>query len=88
LSRVDPFALAGSRLLPYDAFIEFKAKRGDLLINGEKVKSAVKNESLFVHFVLGEADNPKVNAIALVKGTLANTHKANFDKYQKTLIEI
>ena len=43
---MDPFARAGSKLLPYDAVIEFKAKRGDLLINGEKVKSAVKRESL------------------------------------------
>ena len=88
LSRLDPFARAGSKLLPYDAFIEFKSKRGDLLINGEKVKSAIKKEKLQVHFILGDADNPKVNAIALVKGGTANTHKANFEKYQQTLLDI
>jgi hypothetical protein len=41
-----------------------------------------------VHFILGEADNPKVNAIALVRGTSANTHKASFERYQQTLIAI
>jgi hypothetical protein len=46
ISKLDPFARAGSKLLPWDAFIEFKTKRGDLFINGEKVKGAVKKETL------------------------------------------
>ena len=88
LTNLDPFARAGSKLLPYDSFIEFKAKRGEVFVNGEKAKSAVKKDNLYVHFKVGESDNPKVNAIALVRGGVENTHKAAFDLYQATLIEI
>ena len=85
LDGLDPLAMAGAKLLPYDAFIEIKTKRGEVYINGGKVKGAVKKESLLVTFVKGPADNPKINAIALVSGGLKNTHKASFDKYQATL---
>ena len=88
ISNLDPFQRAGSKLLPYDAFIQFEAKRGDIIWNGQKIKSAFKNKHLFVHFKLGEADNPKVNAIALVLGGVEKTHKKSFDLYQKTLVEI
>lgn len=81
LTKLDPFARAGSKLLPYDSFIEFRTKRGEIFINGEKVKNAFKKDNLYVNFKLGDADNPKVNAIALVRGGIENTHKASFDKY-------
>ena len=89
LKNLDPFARAGSKLLPYDAFIVLQARRGELFYNTEKIKNAVKKDNtLNVHFKVGTADNPKVNAIALIKGGLENTHKENFDLFQQTLIAI
>jgi hypothetical protein len=88
IKNLDPFARAGSKLLPYDAFIVLQARRGELFFNTEKVKNAVKKDALNVHFKVGTADNPKVNAIALIKGGLENTHKENFDLFQQTLIAI
>ena len=81
ISKLDPFARAGSKLLPYDAFIEIKTKRGEVFVKAEKIKNPIKKDNLIVTFVLGKADNPKVNAIALVKGGVENTHKESFDKF-------
>jgi hypothetical protein len=88
IKGLDPLARAGNKLFPYDAFIELKVKRGEVLINGEKVKGALKDGALQVSFVKGPADNPKVNGIALVRGTASKTHKDNFDKYMRTIHEI
>ena len=88
LPKVDPLAMAGAKLLPFDAFIELKTKRGDLYINGEKVLGAVKKDNLWITFVKGSADNPKINAIALVSGGIKNTHKKSFDRYRQTLQDI
>ena len=85
LQNVDPVAMAGAKLLPFDAFVELKTKRGEVFINGDKVKSAVRKENLVITFELGSADNPKINAIALVKGGVANTHKGSYDKYRQTM---
>jgi hypothetical protein len=88
LKQIDPFLLAGARLLPFDAFIELKTRRGDLFINSEKFTSAVKDNNLVITFEKGPVDNPKVNAIALVKGGITNTHKESYDKYRQTMQQI
>ena len=37
---------------------------------------------------MGSADNPKVNAIVLVRGGLGDTHMESHRKYKQTLLDI
>ena len=41
-----------------------------------------------IEFAVGRADNPKVNAILLVEGGLANTHYKAHQRYMKELEKI
>jgi hypothetical protein len=66
----------------YDEFIEFSFENGKIFVNGEEAKNAVKNGKLKVTFVKTDFDNPKINAIALVKGKIEDT---NFSQQKKSL---
>jgi hypothetical protein len=46
------------------------------------------NGKLQIDFAVGRADNPKVNAILLVKGGKQNTHYESFRKYIKAIEDI
>jgi len=47
-----------------------------------------KNGKLHIEFRRGSADNPKVNAIVLVRGGKENTHFDNWVAYKRTVYEI
>ena len=80
LSDVDIYSKVG-KFAPYDEFIEFDVKNKVLLYHGEKVESAISSRgALVLKFLRGKADNPKVNAIVLVKGTLDDT---DYKEYQE-----
>jgi len=51
------------------------------------VKGGIKNGKLTIKFVKGKADNPKVNAILLVKGGVENTHKKTYDAYRDAMYQ-
>ena len=74
INNLDIWASVGARWLPHDEFINVKTERGDLYINGKKVNKAITSGMLTIKFNKGRADNPKVNAIVLVKGERQNTH--------------
>ena len=74
INNLDIWASVGARWLPHDEFINVKTERGDLYINGKKVNKAITSGMLSIKFNKGRADNPKVNAIVLVKGNRQNTH--------------
>lgn len=83
---LDPFAKAGGKYLPYDMFQELFVRQGKVYIDSKEVRNAVRTNSdgtkaLQVEFKVGKADNPKVNAILLVKGDASNTHKDSFTKF-------
>lgn len=89
IKDLDIWARSGSKLLPHDEFIRIRTQRGELYVNDKKVKGGFpKIDELQVLFRVGASDNPKVNAILLVKGGLENTHFDNFNNYKKTLIDI
>ena len=86
---LDIWGKCGAKLLPHDEFISLKTQRGELFVNGQKVKDGISSTgNLFVQFRKGSADNPKVNAILLVKGNVENTHVHSFNAYKQTLIDI
>lgn len=41
-----------------------------------------------VEFLVGKADNPKVNAILLVKGSRDKTHESNFKQFRQFLSDL
>ena len=63
-------------------------KNGKVLYRGSEVSGALANGKLQVDFAVGRADNPKVNALLLVKGSRSSTHYDNFRKYLKALEDI
>ena len=86
---LDIWGKCGAKLLPHDEFISLRTQRGELFVNGQKVKDAINSQgSLHIRFQKGKADNPKVNAILLVKGNVENTHVHSFNAYKQTLINI
>jgi hypothetical protein len=53
IANLDPLSKAGNKLFPWDGFVEFKTKRGEVYINGGKVNDAIKNGSLLLLFAKG-----------------------------------
>ena len=74
LSNLDIWAQVGARWLPHDEFITIKTERGDIYINGQKVNKAITSGMMTIKFKKGKEDNPKINAIVLVRGQKSDTH--------------
>ena len=79
---MDPFALAGGKLMPGDIFLDLQVKRGTLYVNGDKVPTGISDDKIQLNFVKGKADNPKINAIMLVEGGPENTHAQSYERAQ------
>ena len=62
-----------------------------LYIDSKEVKGGLTKDKteLIVDFKKGRADNPKVNAILLVKGNAQkSTHKDSYIRYQRFLVQL
>ena len=91
VNHLDVFSKVG-KAIAYDEFIEFELKNNKVYINvvlqkiifvffqGRVAEGAYNEETgiLTINFIKGERDNPKINSILLVKGTLADTDYENF----------
>lgn len=84
LSSVDIFAKVG-KSTAYDEFIEIEIKSGKVLIGNKSIDSGYKDEKLILIFKKGERDNPKINAILIVNGTLENTDYKEFSSQLEDL---
>lgn len=64
----------------YDEFVEFEIKNGKAYLNGKLADNGYdsSNNTLKVVFKKAERDNPKINGILVIKGTLQDTDYANF----------
>jgi hypothetical protein len=71
ISNIDVFARVG-KAAAHDEYIQAELRDDKVYFNGEEAPSAYepKNKLLRVRFVKGKADNPKINAILVVKGDL------------------
>ncbi|OQR79221.1 malectin-A-like [Tropilaelaps mercedesae] len=65
LENLDIFSRVG-RGVALDLMVAFEVKSNKLFVNGQH---SIHTGSIRVDFVKGEADNPKVNAIVVLKGT-------------------
>ena len=57
----------------YDEYIEFEIRNKNVYYKNKSCNKALDGDKLLVNFVKGSADNPKVNAILLIKGNLKDT---------------
>jgi hypothetical protein len=78
---IDIFAKVGKDRA-YDEFIEFEIKNNNLYVEGKGIEHGYdsENQNIKITFVKKEADNPKINALLIVKGNLKNT---DYDEYQR-----
>jgi len=67
IDGLDIFAKVG-RGTAHDEFIPFTIRGGELRVGGEK--SLLDSGKLTIEFVKGESDNPKINALYLMKGSM------------------
>lgn len=66
----------------YDEYVEFELKNNQIYYKGKKVSGAYDPDTkkVFLKFVKGKYDNPKINAIVLIKGTINDTDYAEKKK--------
>ena len=78
---IDIFKKVGKNCA-YDEFISFEIKNHKLYFQGKQVEDGYDSESknIKLTFVKKEQDNPKINGILLVRGTLKDT---DYDEYTK-----
>ena len=81
LQDIDIYAKVGKNRA-YDEFIEFEIKNNKIFVEGKEAKNGYdeKSKNLKLIFAKKEADNPKINALLIVKGTLKDT---DYDEYQR-----
>ena len=72
IRNLDIFAKVG-KAEAYDEYIEFEIRNKNVLYKNKSCHKALDGDKLLVNFMKGSADNPKINAILLLKGTLKDT---------------
>jgi len=74
VSQLDIYSKVG-KSTAYDEFVEFEVRGGKAYINNKFTEGGYDNtnETLKVTFKKSEKDNPKINAILVVKGGLQDT---------------
>ena len=82
LEQIDIYAKVG-KFNAYDEFIEFELKNNKVLFEGKEANNAYDSDSktLKITFVKKEQDNPKINALLIVRGTLKDT---DYEEYQRS----
>ena len=81
LQDIDIYAKVGKNKA-YDEFIEFELKNNKVLVEGKEARNGYdeKSKNIKLVFAKKEADNPKINALLIVRGTLKDT---DYDEYQR-----
>jgi len=81
LENIDIYSKVGKNNA-YDEFIEFELKNKKIYVEGKQLKNGYDedNKTIKITFVKKDIDNPKVNALLLIRGTLKDT---DYDEYQR-----
>jgi len=72
IRNLDIYAKVG-KAEAYDEYIEFEIRNKQVLYKNKNCNKALDGDKLLVNFLKGSADNPKINAILLIKGNLKDT---------------
>lgn len=71
LKNLDIFATVG-KATAYDEYVEFELKNDKIYHNNGEVSDAydTQKKAIKIRFLKGPRDNPKINAIVILKGTI------------------
>ena len=72
IKDLDIYAKVG-KAEAYDEYIEFEIRNKQVYYKNKNCNKALDGDNLILNFLKGKADNPKINAILLIKGTLKDT---------------
>ena len=72
IKNLDIYSKVG-KAYALDEYIEFEIRNKQVYYKNKNCNKALMGDKLQINFVKGSADNPKVNAILLVKGSLKDT---------------
>ena len=72
IKDLDIYAKVG-KAEAYDEYIEFEIRNKQVYYKNKNCNKALDGDNLLINFIKGKADNPKINAILLIKGTLKDT---------------
>lgn len=86
ISNLDIFSKVG-KSTGYDEYLEFEIKSSKVYFNNKIIEDGynIDDKTLKLVFKKGERDNPKINAIVVVKGGLVNT---DYEEYKASLEEL
>ncbi|KAG5881031.1 hypothetical protein JTB14_006823 [Gonioctena quinquepunctata] len=84
VADLDIFEKVG-RGIAHDEYVPFKISRGRLIINGEE--SEIRGGRIRVEFIKGYKDNPKINAMYVMKGKLEDIPRLPPIPVEPTLME-
>ena len=81
LEHIDIYDKVG-KFIAYDEFIEFELKNNKIFVEGKEANNGYDSDSkkMKLTFVKKDADNPKINALLIVRGSLKDT---DYDEYQR-----
>jgi hypothetical protein len=81
LEKIDIYEKVGKNNA-YDEFVEFELKNKKIYVEGKEAVNGYDSDekAIKLTFVKKDADNPKVNALLIVRGTLKDT---DYDEYQR-----
>ena len=72
IKNLDIYSKVG-KAYALDEYIEFEIRNKQVYYKNKNCNKALMGDKLQINFVKGSADNPKINAILLVKGSLKDT---------------
>ena len=81
LENIDIYSKVGKNNA-YDEFIEFELKNKQIYVEGKQLKNGYDedNKTIKITFVKKDIDNPKVNALLIIRGTLKDT---DYEEYHR-----
>ena len=79
IRNLDIYSKVG-KVEAYDEYIEFEIRNKQVYYKNKNFNKALDGDKLLVNFMKGSADNPKINAILLIKGSLRDTDYAEKKK--------
>lgn len=86
IQNIDIFAKVG-KSTAYDEFLEFEVKGDKIYVGGKLIEGGynAEEETMKLIFRKGQSDNPKINAIVVVKGNLGDT---DYEAFKNSLDEL
>ena len=72
IKNLDIYSKVG-KAYALDEYVEFEIRNKQVYYKNKNCAKALMGDKLQINFVKGSADNPKINAILLVKGSLKDT---------------